>query len=93
MSLKRFHFIAITCWFVALVAVLAARIALDIPTSLAMSVALLLLGALPPAILLAVFRGASDRNMTQVLYDTEQAGVPVPVRARVSRPRFPNDAR
>ena len=76
MSLTRFHVTALTGWFGAIVVLSAIRFALGPPTSIAEAMGLLLLGALPAAIFLAIFRGAPPQTAAEVLYDTEHAGRP-----------------
>jgi hypothetical protein len=72
-SLTRFHVTALTGWFGAIAVLLVIRFALGPPTSLAEGLGLLLLGALPAAIFLAIFRGAPPPTVAEVLYDTEHA--------------------
>lgn len=76
MSLTRFHVTALTGWFGTMAVLLAIRLALGPPTSIADGLGLLLLGVLPAAIFLTVFRGAPPPTVAEVLYDTEQAARP-----------------
>lgn len=71
MSLNKFHITAIAAWFVTLVVLLGARFTLGIEVTAGQILTLLLVGAVPVIVLVAVFRGA-PRTIGQILYETDQ---------------------
>jgi hypothetical protein len=83
-SLTRFHIIAIAGWCTIIVAVALARLVVGAPTNVGSAAVLVFLGCVPPLVMLAVFRGAAPRSMSQIIYDAENptaAVVPVPARS------------
>ncbi len=91
----------VTGWFTMLIVVLGVAIAIGIPVTIGESLSVLLSGCVPALVLVAVFRGAPPRSISQVLYDLEpaasEAGVPLTHVAGASRGRAdwsgPADAR
>jgi hypothetical protein len=75
-SLHRFQLTIITLGFTAPIAVLGIRLALGSPVTVGLSLALLLAGCVPAAVMLTVFRGAPPRTIAQVLYDTDRTTSP-----------------
>jgi hypothetical protein len=71
-SFNRLRFMAVAGWFAILGAVLITRLTLDIPSTLAGTVIVALLGGILTIVMLAVFRGAGPRNVTQMLYDVDR---------------------
>lgn len=80
MSLNRLQLMVIAAWFAMIGVLLGTRLVFGIPTTLAESAAVVLLGCIPATVMLVVFRGAGPRNVTQMLYDIDRTSETVPVR-------------
>jgi hypothetical protein len=87
-SLNRFHIVVIAGWFAAIIAVIGVRLEMGAPVTLAQSVALLMLGCIPAAVLVLVFRGAPPPTIGQVLYETDQAAGPTTRRVPLQSNEF-----
>jgi hypothetical protein len=74
-SLNKIRLVVLTTWFATLIAVLGIRLLMGAPVTLAESYGWLLLGCIPAAVLLMVFRGAPPSIVGQLLYDTDHASV------------------
>ena len=88
MSLNRFHVTVMMGCSLAVVVLMALRIALGLPATLAQSLTWLLLGTVPAVALVSVFRRTPPRTIGQVLYDAEHA-----TGSNVGRPQGTHAAR
>lgn len=71
MSLGRFHFVAVSGWFVAVILTVAVRTAIGLPPSFIEGMAALAIALAPALMVMTVFRGAPPQTVAEILYDAE----------------------
>jgi hypothetical protein len=72
MSFSRIRLVVLTSWLASLMVVISVGLAFGLVASLWNGALLFLLGCIPAAMLLIVFRGAPPPTVAQVLYDADR---------------------